>query len=552
MEKRLILITLVLCGIMLFSNMPYSYAIDIFTVTTTDEPMKIFNLEGNGMVAVLEGESSGAGDYHYVGIYDLDDGSLVRRINITSAIGGVANVPNDIYCFSILCVVSENGAVDSVIIMNWFNGTIYNNAFSATAAGATSVDELMMRCDEGSIVNCTVWVVTVEGSSGFQILGIPPTRFGTWSDVAFTSFGLATDAYRDIDWTFNQFLYMVAISDDSANNLVIRNLSTATQKCLGTISGTLSRDLDIINGTKIFIASDNRIDVANFSCTITSSIVTSTELCGTTGDVWGVTVRGLKDLDEDSDTYGFVLGTTNPNELWAYCDETLVRPRVHNVRLDTNQTQYTLWERGTTNQGGNQIAWNEGRDAVATPVESIDRLKIFLVGAGGTSIPEGGFCVNVDFDPECEITYSDAPCLEDGSNEAICEDGIPDFTTPFGSISSGTNVPTIANNLFCGIPFGNQTYEACVTEDIQTNGNGLILMLLMGMFFAGILMLGAKKLGTSISDIHPAFWVFLALGVTGASFAFNWVSGEIFYGMLVVCAGIGVFIFRKFIPTGGG
>jgi len=91
----------------------------------------------------------------------------------------------------------------------------------------------------------------------------------------------------------------------------------------------------------------------------------------------------------------------------------------------------------------------------------------------------------------------------------------------------------------------------CTNPDIKTNGMGMLGMLLMGTFFAGLLFTASRKTGHSIGEIHPVFWIFIALATAGAAWLLGWVDSLVFFALIVVAAGIGGFaIYRK--TRGGG
>lgn len=141
---------------------------------------------------------------------------------------------------------------------------------------------------------------------------------------------------------------------------------------------------------------------------------------------------------------------------------------------------------------------------------------------GGTSGEPQDACVDTNLDGIADFCFPDTN-----------GDGIPDSTG--GLLNIGTpnqNVTSVAGTFGCGLGL-----SSCENLDIKTNGVGYILMLIMLVFFAGLIMFFAHKTDTPFNEIHIIFWIVLVLGVTGASYQLNFTDGVPFFATIVSIAG---------------
>lgn len=140
---------------------------------------------------------------------------------------------------------------------------------------------------------------------------------------------------------------------------------------------------------------------------------------------------------------------------------------------------------------------------------------------------------------------------DDGICTGTLSQCLPDTCQGFSCVSGGNPLCESVGDMVIPLITVNSTNDDC-----ETNGSGLLLMLITGTFFAGITFMtvaGAnKKFGTSIqfTDIPKEYWLFLVIGVVGVAFYFNWIPDIIFYGMVIGLAGL--FTFGLYTRVKGG
>jgi hypothetical protein len=110
------------------------------------------------------------------------------------------------------------------------------------------------------------------------------------------------------------------------------------------------------------------------------------------------------------------------------------------------------------------------------------------------------------------------------------------------AITGGQDITTVSGNLFCGIGF-----NTTCSGDIKENGTGILLMLITGVFFSGIVIASIATANTrfgagiSYTEIPKELWLFLVVSVVALAFYFQWIPDILFYGMVVGLAGLFAF-----------
>lgn len=119
------------------------------------------------------------------------------------------------------------------------------------------------------------------------------------------------------------------------------------------------------------------------------------------------------------------------------------------------------------------------------------------------------------------------------------------------AVTGGSDITTVSETLFCGIGF-----NTTCSGDPKENGTGLLLMLITGVFFSGIVIISIATANTrfgagiAYTEIPKELWLFLVVGVVALSFYFQWIPDIVFYGMMVGLAGLFSFGLYKHIRGG--
>lgn len=119
------------------------------------------------------------------------------------------------------------------------------------------------------------------------------------------------------------------------------------------------------------------------------------------------------------------------------------------------------------------------------------------------------------------------------------------------AITGGSDITTVSGDLFCGIGF-----NVTCTGDAKDNGTGLLLMLITGTFFSGIIIASVATANTrfgagiSYTEIPKELWLFLVVGVVAFSWYMQWIPDIVFYGMIVGLAGLFAFGLYKHVRGG--
>lgn len=228
-----------------------------------------------------------------------------------------------------------------------------------------------------------------------------------------------------------------------------------------------------------------------------------------------------------------------------------------------------------TNSFGNTNTWyvnqgsNEGGVQKFVRIEQTDTLTGTPSSPPTTDTDGDGI---IDVDDNCPTVAN--PNQSDNDNDGIgdlCDDDdfgigddgictgtvsqcLPDTCQGFSCVSGGDPLCESVGDMVIPLITTNSTNDDC-----ETNGSGILLMLITGTFFAGLTFMtvaGAnKRFGTSIqfTDIPKEYWLFLVIGVVGVAFYFNWIPDIIFYGMVIGLAGLFTFgLYTKVKGNGNG
>lgn len=123
----------------------------------------------------------------------------------------------------------------------------------------------------------------------------------------------------------------------------------------------------------------------------------------------------------------------------------------------------------------------------------------------------------------------------------------------YGTGGTGVPITNVTNNLLDGLGITNST-----NDDIQTNGTGLVLMLVTGVFFTSMIVatiaIANNKFNAGIQYtevLTKEVWLFLVVGVVALSWFLGWIPEIVFYGMVVGLAGLFAFgLYRHFKGSG--
>lgn len=160
---------------------------------------------------------------------------------------------------------------------------------------------------------------------------------------------------------------------------------------------------------------------------------------------------------------------------------------------------------------------------------------------------------------ESFTTYEDEDDEGSGSGGSLngrCLNGTAlDCVGDRSTINAITGAPAITevtNDLFSGLGIINST-----NTDIQTNGTGVLLMLMTGTFFASAIIasisIANRKFGAGISytSIPKEFWLLLVVGVISLAWYLGWIQPVIFYLMVIGLAGLLSFGVYRHLKSGG-
>lgn len=166
---------------------------------------------------------------------------------------------------------------------------------------------------------------------------------------------------------------------------------------------------------------------------------------------------------------------------------------------------------------------------------------------------DGIFAEELEEQEEEENNQTDGVCGVGTALECVGDRGT------IGNIFYGTGgtsqpITNVTNNLLNGLGITNTT-----NTDIQTNGTGLFLMLLTGVFFfiasvASVAVANAKfnaNIQYSDSAMNAYWLLFLVIAVVAISYYLAWIPDIIFYGLIVGLAGLFAFGAYRHFKSGG-
>lgn len=165
-------------------------------------------------------------------------------------------------------------------------------------------------------------------------------------------------------------------------------------------------------------------------------------------------------------------------------------------------------------------------------------------GSGGGGVVGASICyIDTNADGVANIIYRDTTGPE-GVPDGMCDGSVLDFPENDPADCTANNIARLLAGLL-GIDCDDDPNPA-------TNGIGMLYMLFLGLFVMGVIFAGSRKFNFDMASIHPAVWLFFAVGITGFSWQVGWVDSIVFYAMIIVCAGVGAFgLYQKLRSNGG-
>lgn len=558
MEKQIPIIALAVffVSILLFQTFATqpAYAQSFVVISPFNYGIKGMSYQADSdSIWVLSAQTTGAKTWLYQ--VDRSTQSIIFSFNHTAQFSSLSlGWAEDIWCGKTDCFITTNtstgGCVARISTETLGGGIFKGENVTGTQCSPVGAGYFKITGRDqvsGGFGSITLWV---DGCSEAAATCDGQVRVidGISMLIAFT-FGAYNSANQfavkvhEMEWSGisgsddNDLVTTVGFVTDTAahNRLIIYNLATLTVKCnvaTPATNNTFGLDTNYLiagsTNNKIYVGSiDGQVYVYNDSCILQQTIPSS--FTGLTGDIRYVQYEsGRVFIQETGANARIVQLLTNStghiltNEKSTY----LPLPSTSQSAFDSADTSITT---------GNMILF-AGNGKLWFPytgdTASDKKIGILTYQAVGGGVGGGGNAEN----GRCGVGTA-LDCVGDRSL--------------INKITGGTDVAVVGGDLFCGVGL-----NATCSGDIKTNGTGLLLMLMTGSFFAGLVFLtiGAAntKFGAGIAytEIPKEFWLFLVVGVVSFAFYMQWIPDIVFYGMMVGLAGLFSFGLYKHIRGG--
>jgi len=496
------LLVTALCVMLMFAdNIKSAYAITyVDTAITTPIASTTHTINGIHYISMI----SETGDA--IRTFRASTGVLYTTSSTFTTVcesGGTAGtcVPRAMKCISSTCYVLASVTV----------GVAVCRFLEVAVGGGSSVKYTSSTaCNNAFAMNGNqIYYVRING--GADELNVLNTATNPYTATVLSA-DLGVGSVYCMNYITMSTVSYIAVCSDVANNwFKLWRLDTASICSVGASTFTAINVAEY-NNLAYVVESGGTIKVITPACAI-STTITSANLCGGTGQ--DIAISGVKLFYACESTKNVTYyNLTSSTPVATYDCGYTVTPASNTVRM---------------------ISYDSSVDSLSCMAYTGNEVR-FMLGITGTS--DGSDSSSNQVDGRC------------GNGTAL--DCVGDRST-INMITGSPAISDTANNLFTGIGIVNST-----NTDIQTNGTGLLLMLITGTFFAsavvGTIAMANNKFNANISytDIPKEFWLFLVIGVVAVAFYLEWIPSIVFYSLVIGLAGLFSFgLYKHFSGRGG-